>query len=260
MNAELAREPVISLGAGVQSSAMLLLADDGRLPLDVQPRLAIFSDTQHEPPEVYEWLEFLRSSVRSIEIATVSAGDLLADATSGFNPIPLYALDDNGRPTIGQRQCTWQFKIRPLRSELRRREFGPKRPVDCLVGISIDEAERMKPSGKEWIANRWPLIDLEWNRRDCRDYVVERLGREPTKSACYFCPFKSDREFYEMREADPETFAKAVAADEAMRPARTGGEQFVSRSLIPLVDVAEVHARQPQLDLWQGECEGFCGV
>lgn len=48
---------VLSLGAGVQSTTMLLMAAAGELePL---PELAIFADTGWEPATVYEHLDWL---------------------------------------------------------------------------------------------------------------------------------------------------------------------------------------------------------
>jgi 3'-phosphoadenosine 5'-phosphosulfate sulfotransferase (PAPS reductase)/FAD synthetase len=48
---------VISLGAGVQSSTMALMAADGELP---KPDCAIFADTGNEPKAVYTYLDFLK--------------------------------------------------------------------------------------------------------------------------------------------------------------------------------------------------------
>ncbi len=48
---------VLNLGAGVQSTAVYLLARDGRLPCDV----AIFADTGEEPAAVYRHLANLQS-------------------------------------------------------------------------------------------------------------------------------------------------------------------------------------------------------
>lgn len=49
---------VLSCGAGVQSSTVLLMAVEGELPpIDV----AIFADTGLEPPDVYAWLDVLRA-------------------------------------------------------------------------------------------------------------------------------------------------------------------------------------------------------
>ena len=49
---------VLSLGGGVQSSVMALMADKGAF--DRVPDCAIFADTHWEPPGVYEhvaWIE-----------------------------------------------------------------------------------------------------------------------------------------------------------------------------------------------------------
>ena len=60
---------VLSLGAGVQSSTLLLMAVAGELELDH----AIFADTGHEPEPVYRWLEYLQR-VSTIPIHVVRDG------------------------------------------------------------------------------------------------------------------------------------------------------------------------------------------
>ncbi|MBK8468120.1 MAG: hypothetical protein IPL32_20085 [Chloracidobacterium sp.] len=51
---------IISLGAGVQSSTMALMAAHGEItPI---PDCAIFADTQAEPQSVYTWLDWLEKS------------------------------------------------------------------------------------------------------------------------------------------------------------------------------------------------------
>jgi hypothetical protein len=250
------RTPVVSLGAGVQSSAMLLMAAEGRF--GTVPELAVFADTKREPQEVYDHLDWLEGQVAGrIEIARVSAGDLLEVATSRpFNPIPLYLRNPDGSTSIGRRQCTKEFKLYPIRHELRRRGIDP---VEMWIGISLDEFQRMKPSGLKWIENRWPLIEQRLTRNDLKAWFAERYpGRRLAKSACVFCPYKRDRDWAEMRDTDPESFAAAVAADEAMRHTPDGREQFVSSSMVPLPMVKTAE------DLGQvtfdAECEGMCGV
>ena len=48
---------VISLGAGVQSTTMLLMAARGEI--EPKPKYAIFADTGWEPRAVYQHLEWL---------------------------------------------------------------------------------------------------------------------------------------------------------------------------------------------------------
>ena len=48
----------LSLGAGVQSSALLVLANQGKVE---RPSVAIFADTGDEPQYVYDYLEVLEA-------------------------------------------------------------------------------------------------------------------------------------------------------------------------------------------------------
>lgn len=148
---------VISLGAGVQSSTMLAMADAGELT--PRPEYALFADTQREPKAVYEWLDYLKSHV-SIPIVRVSRGDLGAAAArvrigkqSGkaytSSNIPVFLKNPDGSRGIQGRQCTSDFKIQPIRSwlwNLRKSLPSPKPQIIMWLGISIDEASRMKPS------------------------------------------------------------------------------------------------------------------
>ena len=64
---------VISLGGGVQSTVMLLMAE--REELAPLPSAAIFADTGWEPEYVYQHLSWLQTQT-SIPISRVSAGNL----------------------------------------------------------------------------------------------------------------------------------------------------------------------------------------
>lgn len=50
---------ILSLGAGVQSSTLALMAARGEVPGFPKLDCAIFADTQDEPASVYRWLEWL---------------------------------------------------------------------------------------------------------------------------------------------------------------------------------------------------------
>ena len=53
---------VISLGGGVQSSVMALMAGEGAF--DRTPDCAVFADTHWEPPSIYAHLDWLASRLR----------------------------------------------------------------------------------------------------------------------------------------------------------------------------------------------------
>ncbi len=260
------RRPVISLGAGVQSSALLLMAAAGELAHLGEPRLAIFADTGWEPAAVYEWLGFLRltSWKAGIEIATVSAGNIRDDVLAAvrgergrFASMPLYVQNPDGSGSILRRQCSREYKITPMRHELRRRQINS---AEVWLGISTDEAVRQKPSDVQWATNRHPLIELGLSRRDCADWLAAHGFPEPPKSACIGCPYTNDARWYEMREKRPDEWRQAVEVDRTVRRLpRIEGEVFLHRSLVPLEDAVLDPSDWGQLDL-QGECEGVCWV
>jgi hypothetical protein len=229
---------VLSLGAGVQSTTVLLLSLDGTVaPYDT----AIFADTGDEPAEVYRHLARLRDLS---PIQMVSAGRLSDTVGASFMPVPLYR--DGG---MGRRQCTYQYKLRPIRRRLR--DLGCY-DVDLSVCISTDEIERAKDSHLRWCRNVFPLLDLGWSRRDCLDYLAAKWPHPVPRSACVFCPLKSDREWLDLREHHPDDWAAAVAFDTAAR--RFG---YVHRSERPLSEAILRPEDAGQMTL---ECEGMCGV
>ncbi len=68
---------IISLGAGVQSSTMALMAAHGEIT--PMPDAAIFADTQAEPASVYQWLEWLELHL-PFPVYRVTAGSLTDNA------------------------------------------------------------------------------------------------------------------------------------------------------------------------------------
>lgn len=258
----------ISLGAGVQSSALLLLAQDGRFgKVDV----AIFADTQDEPGWVYDLLSALKT-LSTIPIVTVSKGRLSDEvvAKGRFPDIPAFTEGGDGRAAPLRRQCTFQYKLKPIEREVRR-AMGFKKgqrikgvaTAEALIGISIDEATRMRDSRTAWVVNRYPLVDLGMSRESC-ERVVRAAGLSPKKSSCVFCPYHDDRFWTDLKDNHPEEFRKAVDFDEAIRDMSMSGVRrpvFLHRSLVPLKDVKfRPKRKQANLGFFQEECEGMCGV
>jgi hypothetical protein len=176
-----------------------------------------------------------------------------------------------------RRQCTGDFKIVPIQRKVRelagiaRGARGPKHvSVEQMIGISTDEASRMKDSRFRWLLHRFPLIELGMSRVDCLRWLKERGYPTPPKSACTFCPYHDDRMWRDMKLNDPESFAEAVEVDEAIRPGIAGPKRpegeawYLHRSRIPLrlVDFSTLEDRgQSNLSsLFDDECEGMCGV
>ena len=168
---------------------------------------------------------------------------------------------------MGRRQCTKEYKIYPIRDkvkELLNHPAGkriPKGAVQMWIGISTDEAQRMKPSNIGYIENIWPLIDAGISRRDCEKWFSENYpGRALAKSACIGCPYHNDAMWRDMKMNDPDSFADAVDADNGMRHGMRNKE-FMHRSLKPLSEVDFRNLEDKgQINMFGNECAGICGV
>ena len=193
---------LLSLGAGVQSSTLALMIHKGKIPM---VDCAIFADTMAEPPKVYEWLEFIKKTV-SFPVHIVSYRNLeqdVLDASEGnFQAftIPFHTKDiDSGKRGMLMRQCTADYKIKPVVKKIREllgyskgQRVSLDTKVEMLLGISTDELRRMRMNKLRYIENQYPLInDLEMSRQDCIAWMRDNGYPMPTKSACYFCPFHS---------------------------------------------------------------------
>jgi hypothetical protein len=265
---------ILSLGAGVQSTTMALMAAHGEIK--PMPDAAIFADTQSEPQTVYEHLEWLRSgNVLPFPVHTVTKGSLRNSVTQGvaenrFVSAPFFTSAGNSGGGILRRQCTREYKIDPLNKEMRRlagyepRQRIPENTVECWIGISLDEVIRMKDSRVRWVKNRWPLVEKEMSRHDCLLWLDRNGYPKPPKSSCTFCPYHSDEMWRELRDNDHASWADAVEVDAAIRDSTTSGVErqvFLHRSLKPLpeVDLTTLED-QGQLNMFNNECEGMCGV
>jgi hypothetical protein len=271
---------LISLGAGVQSSTMALMAAKGEIvPM---PQAAIFADTQAEPASVYKWLDWLENQL-PFPVYRVTAGSLTDTALTAKknkktgkaylrNLIPAYTLNPDGSKGLLGRDCTMDHKIIPLTKKAR--ELGKiKRGQDSIgviqwIGISLDEVSRMKPSRLKWSQHRWPLIELEMSRHDCFRWMEKHGFPKPPRSACVYCPFHSDSEWRRLKNEEPEAFAEAVRFEKALQKLHAehegGGKikslPFLNKRLVSIdqIDFSE-DTRQGHLD-FINECEGMCGV
>lgn len=238
---------ILSLGAGVQSSTLLLMAERGVIaPFDC----AIFADTGWEGKATYDWLDWLKQTCKT-PIITVMNGNILHHSMEagyrmclnghGFS-LPAYSME-NGDKSITKRQCTPHFKIDPIRKETRRllglapRQKAPKGAVEQVVGISLDEARRMKISQERSTFLSYPLVHMGLTRLDCTNWLTRNGYPIPPKSSCVGCPFHSNNEWREVAKS-PVEWQQAVTLDNRIRSIEGfRGNLFLHRSCKPLEEV-----------------------
>ena len=287
---------VLSLGAGVQSTTMALMAAHGEIT--PMPDAAVFADTGAEPPAVYEHLEWLMgrnvlpfpvhiiqySNIRE-DIERTAAGEKdVANRINGYLAPPFFTLNEDGSQGLLRRECTQNYKIRELEyaykdllKRPRDKAIRSRKPLVCSwIGISSDEAHRVKWLGPKWIRKRYPFLsraiaddhqDLWLSRHDCITWLERHDYPVPPKSACTFCPYRSNAEWRNLRDTSPEGWAEAVHIDRLIRDMpdkeraglRLGGKLYVHRDMVPL-DEADIDDDTPRFDAWAGECEGMCGL
>ncbi len=277
-------EPIhlISLGAGVQSSTMALMAACGELT--PMPTAAIFADTQAEPQEVYDWLDWLESQL-PFPVYRVTKGNIAVDSlrynrsrvtglTHSAVNIPLWTKTGDDIGQIGLRNCTREYKIKPIMRKSREiagiRRGQKTVGVIQWIGISLDEITRMRNSREPWVENRYALVEAGMTRHDCERWMRAR-GLKPPRSACWLCPYLTNKERRNQRDNQPAAFGNAVAYERDAQAAKVASETvakvasipYLHRSCIPLnmVDLSTPEERgQEVLFGFDNECEGMCGV
>ena len=265
---------VLSLGAGVQSTAVLLMSLEGELPpLDY----VIFADTGWEPQAVYKHLAWLQT-LTTIHVVSSGVNILERESTATFRArknggthealLPLFTI--TGRNKMGQirRQCTNRYKIIPIERFIRstilglaKGQRGPKEPtIRQWYGISLDEHQRMAKNPNKFTQNYYPLVEKRMTRRHCIDWL-EKRGVDAPRSACITCPFKHNQEWRRLRDGSPDEWQEAIEFDAAIRKCGgMRGDMFVHADRVPLDEACIDRDSPGQLMLWQDECTGMCGV
>jgi len=251
----------LSLGAGVQSSTILLMACKGELP---KPDFAIFADTGWESQATYKHLEWLEQEAQKagIPIIKVSSGNIKDDMLEGkrisgkgnnrYISIPFHVVDKRGKKGLAKRQCTTDYKLIPISRELRKllgikpRQHIPLGAIELWIGISTDEVSRANISRDKLVINKFPLLQMKpINRTQCKLWLQQNYnGLAVPKSSCIGCPFHRNTEWRSIKASKRE-WQSAILIDEHIRRnyGRFEGQCYLHSSCFPL---EEVDLRTPQ--------------
>lgn len=247
---------VLSLGAGVQSTTLALMACEGRLP---KPDAAIFADTGWEPGAVYQHLNRLAAELdrAGIPLYRVTKGNLREDSINPehrYASVPYFVRNPDGSDGMGRRQCTSEYKLAPINRKVREllgaaapefRRVPRGQVAEQWIGFSTDEIHRVSDkNGVSYLKPRYPLLEQGMSRKDCYRLLAARGWGSTVKSACIGCPFHGNAQWRKLRDESPEEWADAVEFDRAIRKGGSrglplNGEAFLHRSRIPL-DIAPI--------------------
>lgn len=259
---------VFSCGGGVQSTACLVLAAQGKIPY----RTFIFAnvgDKAESPRTIYYVNSVLKPYAKKHGIEWVDVAwidrqgrqrDLYDDLLEQQRSINIPAYMPGGMP--GNRKCTEAFKIKPIAKWIK------NNAPNCTLGkgISTDEPHRATPSREsDCYTSAYPLIDLGINRNDCLLIAKDAGLPQPPKSSCWFCPFKTTNQWVTMRREQNDLFEKAADLEKLLQQRREQlGKDPVYMSSIggrKQVNLRDVIPEQLGLFGWEPEegCEsGYC--
>ncbi|MGW1440312.1 phosphoadenosine phosphosulfate reductase [Streptomyces griseus] len=262
----------ISYGGGVQSTALLVLAAQGRIDFRTFLMANVGDDSEH--PATLRYLdEYARpyAAEHGIELALldrvmVRSGEtrtLYGQLTKeGSRSLAIPVRMSNGAP--GTRSCTADFKIKVIGRELKRRGATKEAPATIGIGISLDEIHRAnnrRCEPHEEIV--YPLLDLGLRRTDCAQIIRDAGLPVPPKSSCYFCPFHRPETWHDMRRTEPELFEKSCQLEELLNERRDvlGKDHvYLTRFGRPLREaIPDGVDLLPMFDEGDGACDsGWC--
>lgn len=274
---------IISLGVGVQSSALYYMSSMGEID---RCDYAIFADTGGEKTKTLEYFQFLLDwQKKNNGIPLLKAGyvnlkkDLLNQTNSSnnrFAAIPAFTKYE-GKAGMLRRQCTNEYKIAQVTKEFRMALELPGRKrlpqTEIWQGITLDEVHRMSIPQDKWKIHLYPFCgykvysDGKCERIDTvsmtRNDILNWFGKNglpiPEKSSCVFCPFQSDQNWLRLKQTTPADFEEACKVDEQIRDSSMKGIKskiYLHDSLKPL---REVNFNENQGNLW-GNCTDGCDV
>ena len=265
-----------SSGGGVQSTAALVLAAQGRIDFPTHLFANVGDDSEAPATLDYvrgvlmpyaadhgvEFVELHKIRTRGAHKGPETLYGRLTREGSRSLPIPVRM--SNGAP--GNRACTIDYKLEVIALWHRQHGATADNPSVTGIGFSRDEIERVgNATARKWEIIEYPLLDLGLSRGDCAEITRKAGLPAAPRSACWFCPMHRPSTWREMRRDDPDTFTKAVDLERLLNDRRDAlgkDHVYLTRFARPLDEA--ISEAQPTLfdaDGWGESCdEGVCFV
>ena len=260
---------VFSYGGGVQSTAVLVLASQGKIQYDAFLFANVGDDSEH--PKTLEYVRtvampfaekrglHLHELHKTMKDGTPETLMTRMEKTKSSIGIPIRM--SNGAP--GNRTCTQDFKIKVVAKWLKAHGATKLNPAVVGIGISIDEIHRMRiDSLIPYEVKEHPLIDMGLTRDDCLRLIREAGLSQPPKSSCFFCPYHRISEWQRMKREEPELFEKSVKLERYINDRREAlgkDKVWMTRFARPLDQVVDISQESFKFGEDLDVCEtGYC--
>tara|TARA_Y100000004_G_C8947702_1_gene427053 strand:+ start:1160 stop:1936 length:777 start_codon:yes stop_codon:yes gene_type:complete len=205
---------VLSLGGGLQSTVIAEMALDDDHPMPA-PDWMVHSDTGAES-------EMTQATIARIgELCEDKGVNFAIVRNTNINlPIHEYYIEQGRIPMPKNAQCTMKFKIQPMNNFVQTLvdKSLPKPWVKMLIGITTDEAHRQREAERKYILNSYPLIEMGYSRRQCRNWMIEnRPNVQVAKSGCFHCHYQGAKQWGKLAKEHPELFQIAREMEEGAK-------------------------------------------
>lgn len=273
---------ILSCGAGMQSSALHLMACENALarsrgkepvwPLVPVYDVSVFCDLGFEPPWVMKQVDFLKRAGDSCGVPlVVLKASLYQDFKDNFGErrtisVPWWTLKEDGHKSRMPRNCTIDYKVNVIAKYVRWSLLGyrkhqrlrdeDRKAHEMHMGFGAEEKRRCKENQNPLFVNRFPLVEMGLTRADNYAYIRDVWGLETKASACTFCPYHRNYFFWYLKEHEPTQYKQVVEIDELLRNKTPkppmDSDLFISRSRKRLVDLTPAECDD-------AECFEYCG-
>jgi len=249
---------VWSYGGGTQLAAIAVLVLSGKLP---RPDIIVMADTGREVSATWDYLNAIVNPALSeiglqVEIVPHSYASVDLFAKNGDILLPLYTRQNGGRlgklPTF----CSNEWKQYPIRRWLRERGIEK---CDVWLGMSMDEVERMRPSGVKWYCHVYPLIEIvPLHRHQCYALVADFGWPKPPKSRCWMCPNMTVADWRHLAQSSPSELEQAASLEEELH--KRDSDVYLHKYGIPLRQAVKTNLAQQEFDFDGCDGGGYCFV
>lgn len=253
---------IVPVSGGKDSAALAIYIRENYPQI---PAEYVFSDTQSELPETYEFLEKLEALLGK-EIHRINALDYMnVQRKPGRNVFDFYLeeLYSGFLPSPHARWCTINMKIKPFE------EYVGNTTAYSYIGIRGDEdregyTPNKKPpkiSEKQNIIPVYPFKDDQITLQDVKE-ILETSGLGLPKyydwrsrSGCYFCFYQQVGEWQRLREEHPDLFEKAKEYEK-----KSGSNKYTWVEGRTLEDIEKLQVKYEIKDIDEAEGCAICHI
>lgn len=253
---------IVPVSGGKDSAALAIYLRQAYPEL---PAEYVFSDTQSELPETYEFLEKLEALLGK-EIHRINALDYLnVQRKPGRNVFDFFLeeLYSGFLPSPHARWCTINLKIKPFEA------YVGNSTAYSYIGIRGDEdregyTPNKKPpkiSEKQNIIPVYPFKDDKKTYQDIKE-ILETSGlglpeyyQWRSRSGCYFCFYQQVGEWQGLKERHPELYEKAKKYEKM-----GGSKSYTWVEGRSLNDLEKISKRYEIMDIDDAEGCAICHI